>query len=302
VDENSSTISLTGNSPYRAASDETLVLASLVADFAAFDELIRRYRGALTQLAVGIVGSRAVAEEIVQDALVTAWQSLPNLEEPQRFAGWLRAITRFRALRVAEREKRCVATEDEPLHALADQRGPDDGYGVDPAVRATQESERDAVLAMLDDLSQEHREALYLHYCEEWSLERIATYLSVPETTVKGRLFRAREALRRRLTTDATFDDLTVKGTKPNERRRTDSPRTAPPPSNAEADAQPVRTCQPDGGAVGGGDGRRAAVQPHSAAAGRPEGGHGGNLLGAAGRRVLRPVGSAKQALGGLSC
>jgi RNA polymerase sigma-70 factor (ECF subfamily) len=193
---------------YREASDEQLVLAALIADFCAFDELIRRYRPAVTLTALGIVSSRAIAEDIAQDAFLVAFQTLPSLDDPRRFGGWVRAITRFRAIRAAERERRSQPTECEPLEALVNQ---DSGMTTcgEPLDRLEKQAERDALLGAMQRLTPEHREALQLHYGQEWPLEQIAAYLSVPPSTVKGRLFRAREALRRHLQADRTFDDLT---------------------------------------------------------------------------------------------
>src|SRR5918911_2889006 len=84
--------------------DEVLVVAALMGDLSAFDELCARYRAAVVRTAQAIVG-RADAEDVAQDALLLAFKALPTLEAPAKFAAWLAAITRHRAFRFTRRER-----------------------------------------------------------------------------------------------------------------------------------------------------------------------------------------------------
>ena len=90
----------------RNATDEQLVIAAVLGAMPAFDELARRYRPALTLCARAVVGSRAIADDIVQDTLLLAFRHLPGLETPAAFPGWVRSICRNRALRVSRGERR----------------------------------------------------------------------------------------------------------------------------------------------------------------------------------------------------
>ena len=91
--------------------DEILVVAAIVGDLSAFDCLVNRYRAATVRLARSLVG-RQDAEDVAQDAFLLAFKALPSIEEPARFAPWLRAITRRRALRFKSREAREPARAD----------------------------------------------------------------------------------------------------------------------------------------------------------------------------------------------
>src|SRR5437763_15969209 len=84
--------------------EEVLVVAAMLGDLSAFDELCARYRAAVVRAAQAIVG-RADAEDVAQDALLIAFKALPTLEAPSRFAAWLGAITRHRAFRFTQRER-----------------------------------------------------------------------------------------------------------------------------------------------------------------------------------------------------
>src|SRR5919206_4912562 len=83
--------------------DEVLVVAAILGDLDAFDLLATRYRAAVVRTAQAIVG-REDAEDVAQDALLLAFKALPSIEDPAKFAAWLWAITRHRALRFLRQE------------------------------------------------------------------------------------------------------------------------------------------------------------------------------------------------------
>src|SRR5579859_4223299 len=87
------------NTHFPNISDEELVLGAVLGNPRAFDELVRRFRGAMIFIAQRELGSREVAEDVAQEAFLLAFEALPQLQDPARFAGWLCAITRRRAQR-----------------------------------------------------------------------------------------------------------------------------------------------------------------------------------------------------------
>src|SRR5512138_2990868 len=84
--------------------DEVLVVAAILGDLEAFDELATRYRAAVVRVAQSIVG-HTDAEDVAQDALLLAFKALPSIEDPTRFAAWLAVITRHRAFRFSKQER-----------------------------------------------------------------------------------------------------------------------------------------------------------------------------------------------------
>jgi len=83
--------------------DELLVLGAILGNLEAFEQLVVRYRPAVVRLARTIVGADD-AEDVAQDSLLLAFKALPAIEEPRKFAAWLSAITRNRALRFSKSE------------------------------------------------------------------------------------------------------------------------------------------------------------------------------------------------------
>jgi RNA polymerase sigma-70 factor (ECF subfamily) len=199
--ENRDTETEEGISPAGRLSDEQLVVAALVGSVPAFDELVRRYRAGVVLAADAVLHCRPAAEDAAQDVFLLAFKALPSLERPDRFAGWLYAIARNRAKRLALRERRTrpvaeLSAVDALILASSDEIAARNAASSDPARRAEQEDERETIRLLLNALKPEHREVLTLRYFEEWPMERIAGFLSLPEPTVRGRLHRARAALR----------------------------------------------------------------------------------------------------------
>jgi RNA polymerase sigma-70 factor (ECF subfamily) len=167
--------------------DEILVVAAILGDLTAFDELVIRYRPAVIRTAQMIV-PRDDVEDVAQEALLLAFKALPSLEEPKKFPAWLHAITRNSAIRFLQRERRhndCVALDEAILEQVPALNRPLPGDGAD-------EELQDA----LDSIPRDHAIALRLHFLDDMPLMRIAGFLGVSLATVKWRIYRGKILLR----------------------------------------------------------------------------------------------------------
>lgn len=172
--------------------DEVLVVAAIVGDLGAFNQLVVRYRAAVFRVAAGIIG-REHAEDVAQDAWLLAFKALPSIEDPRKFAAWLSAITRHRALRVGKHERRRQAQRvafDEVLIEKLAALWP-------PATDVIQDEE---VKAALDRVSADYALVLKLRFLDEMPLKHIAAFLGAPLSTVKWRLHQGTKLLRAQLT------------------------------------------------------------------------------------------------------
>jgi RNA polymerase sigma-70 factor (ECF subfamily) len=171
--------------------DEVLVVAAIVGDLQAFDQLVLRYRAAVARVAVGIVG-REHAEDVAQDAWLLAFKALPSIEEPRKFAAWLAAITRHRAVRFGKSESRLkaqrVALDDVLIEKL-------EALSTPLEERVEQQELRQA----LDALPTDYALTLKLRFLDEMPLERIAAFVGAPLTTVKWRVHQGKKLLRDKL-------------------------------------------------------------------------------------------------------
>jgi RNA polymerase sigma-70 factor (ECF subfamily) len=176
------------------APDEVLVLGAILGNLEAFEQLVLRYRPAVVRLARTIVGGDD-AEDVAQDALLLAFKALPGIEEPRRFAAWLSAITRHRALRFSKSEdkhvRKRVALDEaliEKIDALAK-----------PAPATTEDNQE--MITALESLSADYAMPLRLHFLDEMPLKRIAAFMGVPLSTVKWRIHHGKKLLRAQLET-----------------------------------------------------------------------------------------------------
>ena len=174
--------------------DEVLVLAAILGNLEAFEQLVTRYRPAVIRLARTIVGADD-AEDVAQDSLLLAFKALPSIEEPRKFAAWLSAITRHRAARFSKSEKaqlkKRVALDDALLENIA------------ALTRPLAVKERDdLMMKALDDLPLEYAMPLRLHFLDEMPLKRIAAFMGVPLSTVKWRIHHGKKLLRQMLAAD----------------------------------------------------------------------------------------------------
>jgi RNA polymerase sigma-70 factor (ECF subfamily) len=168
-----------------------LVVAAILGNLEAFEELVLRYRAAVVRLAGSIVGNN-YAEDVAQDALLLAFKALPTIEEPGKFAAWLSAITRHRALRFNKRESQQLSKRVpldqmllEKVEALAQPL-------------ASQNDNAELMFA-LDHLPADYALPLRLHFLDDMPLKRIAAFMGVPLSTVKWRLHQGKKLLRERI-------------------------------------------------------------------------------------------------------
>ena len=172
--------------------DEVLVVAAILGDLDAFDELALRYRAAVVRTAQSIVG-RENAEDVAQDALLLAFRALPSIEEPRKFAAWLSAITRHRALRFSKRERSHQTGRIDLDEFLLEQV-----HALSHPMIATPEGDDDLRLA-IENVPADYALVLRLRFLDEMPLKRIAAFLGAPLSTIKWRIHRGKQLLREQI-------------------------------------------------------------------------------------------------------
>jgi len=171
--------------------DELLVIAAILGNLDAFEQLVVRYRPAVVRLARTIVGPDD-AEDVAQDALLLAFKALPGIEEPRKFAAWLSAITRHRALRFSKSETAHLTKRMALDEALLEK--------IEALAKPLAEKERDeAMISALDSLPPDYAMPLRLRFLDEMPLNRIAAFMGVPLSTVKWRIHHGKKLLRARV-------------------------------------------------------------------------------------------------------
>ncbi|MEU8662449.1 RNA polymerase sigma factor [Actinoplanes philippinensis] len=165
-----------------AERDTLLVVRAQLGDRQALGELVGHWHLPLWRYVRAMLGDRARADDVSQEAWARALRALPGLRQPERFAPWLLTIAR-----------RCVqAALRSGLDHGDGEPGPDPGTPDEFAGVLDRAQVAEGLVAV----PVREREVLILFYLHDLALEDCAQILGIPAGTVKSRLNRARRLLR----------------------------------------------------------------------------------------------------------
>jgi len=172
-------------------------------DLSAFEELVRIHQNKVYALSLQLSGNRDDAQDLAQEAFIRAFKALGSFRNEADFSTWLHRITVNVWLNSRRKNggKQLVSL-DEPYRG---EDGSEVRYEVasndgDPLQALEEKDLRGLVRTALDGLSEEHRTVLVLREIEGYSYEEISRMLGCSLGTVKSRISRAREVMRRRMT------------------------------------------------------------------------------------------------------
>jgi RNA polymerase sigma-70 factor (ECF subfamily) len=185
------------------AEESDLVLVKRVqrGDKTAFDLLVRKYQHKVVKLVLRYVRNPAEAEDIAQEAFIKAYRALPQFRGDSAFYTWMYRI----AINTA---KNSLASRDRsPIRYDLDLTDPEESHSVQtrlqdpdtPEGMALTEEIRLIVNSAIDALPEELKTAIVLRELDGLSYEEIAAAMECPVGTVRSRIFRAREAIDKRL-------------------------------------------------------------------------------------------------------
>lgn len=162
-----------------------LIESILDGDDERFAEVVELFDARLRSLvrASGI-DSQSV-DEIVNDSFALAYQNLGQLKNTEKLEEWLAQITRRRLAKHFRTVSRIRSVESSQEH-IAQQ--PD-----------SRENQLVWIWDEVSQLNRLHREILHLRYRRKFSYSELAEMLKVPVTTIRGRIYEARRALKQRL-------------------------------------------------------------------------------------------------------
>jgi len=168
--------------------------------------LITRYANKAYQIAYGVLGDKEDAEEVAQDAFVRIYKALPKFRGDSEFSTWMYRIVvnlarnkyRWNKSRGAQKNIsfQSTATGDDSSPSL-EMKLPDEG--LTPEQKAELSEFENALYREMQNLPDLYKEALILRNIEEMSYEEIARVLNCKLGTIKSRIARARDELRKRL-------------------------------------------------------------------------------------------------------
>ena len=185
-------------------SDLELVRLAQAGDVEAFGELVERNRRAVFRAALAAVGSAAEADDVAQEAFITAYRKLGSFRGDSQFRTWLLSITWRKAIDRRNSRSRWLKLTATPPRDAAGEDIFDSMERVPSPLRSqedivVEEELQRNVTRLIRTLPHKLRDALLLAGAGEHTYEQIAAMLGTPVGTIKWRVAEARRVLKRKL-------------------------------------------------------------------------------------------------------
>lgn len=177
--------------------DDSVLIQRILADDAiAFEHLVRKYQKRVHTLAWRKIGDFHIAEDITQETFLQVYQKLETLKDPARFSRWLYVIAdRLCVAWLRKNQRHTEPLDDIDLSGIETEAY--SRYIATEHANTVAEARRDVVEELLARLKEGNRVVITLHYLEGMTYAEISNFLGVSENTIKSRLRRARQQLKK---------------------------------------------------------------------------------------------------------
>ena len=170
--------------------DDYYIAKTLNGDTQSFGILVKNYQTMVFSLALKMVKQREEAEEVAQDTFIKAFKSLPKFNGTSKFSTWLYKIAYNTCL------DRIKGNKKYHNNVEIDEISGDALSSVESIFEGIERQERSEIIQdCMSKLPDDERVILHLFYFDEQSLKEIQEVLSIAESNIKVKLFRARKKL-----------------------------------------------------------------------------------------------------------
>jgi RNA polymerase sigma factor (sigma-70 family) len=166
----------------------------------AYEYLVDKHRAAIFHIINRIVRNDEAAHDLVQETFMKAFASLSSYRSEYRFSTWLYKIAANASIDFLRKRRIQALSLDRPMET-------DDGeveievadYSFHPEHDLERKERRFSIEEAIETLPPKYREVIIYRHKDDKSYEEIADLLDIPVGTVKARIFRARELLKKKL-------------------------------------------------------------------------------------------------------
>ena len=186
---------------------EDTLLAYKAADGfdSAFETLVRKYERLVSTCVYSVVKNPEDVADVSQDVFLKVYKSIGSFKGESEFSTWLYRIAKNTALDFVRKQKQSALSIDSSGPEGEGLELRDDNESSNPEKSALRNEKKEILLNAVNSLSDEHREIIILRDFNDYSYEEISDKLNIETGTVKSRLFRAREQLRKVLLKENYF-------------------------------------------------------------------------------------------------
>jgi len=186
--------------PEKQVQDDLLIARALKGDQKAYESLLVRHRKAIFHVVTKIVRNPDEAQDLVQETFMKAFNALASYRSEYRFSTWLYKIAANCAIDFVRKKRIEALSLDRPIQTKDGQvefELPDRTW--DPERNLVRKQKLKSIDEAIDSLPDKYREVIIYRHKDDKSYEEIADILGTPVGTVKARIFRARELLKKKL-------------------------------------------------------------------------------------------------------
>ncbi|MBV7330208.1 sigma-70 family RNA polymerase sigma factor [Chloroflexi bacterium TSY] len=166
-------------------------------DQAAFESVVRYFQDMAVGYSYALLGDHHLAEDAAQEAFINAYCDLRSLRDLAAFPGWFRRIVFKHADRL-RRGKRVSAVSLSQIDNTSAARQPSSRLS-DPVRYVEAVEGQNRITDAINTLPDTQREVLILFYIGNYAQQEISTFLDLPVSTVRMRLYHARQRLKKRI-------------------------------------------------------------------------------------------------------
>nr|WP_275984042.1 RNA polymerase sigma factor SigW [Paenibacillus hamazuiensis] len=169
-------------------------------DRGAFAQLVDLYQDKIYHLAYRMMGNAQEAEDVVQETFLRVYSNLERYDETQKFSTWIYRIATNLCIDRLRKRRTTYSLDAE----MPEGEG-SDWYSLMPSNEDTPEKQvivsetQQQIRESIDTLPEKYKSIVILRYLQDMSLQEISEVLTMPITTIKTRLHRGREFLRKKL-------------------------------------------------------------------------------------------------------
>jgi len=180
--------------------ESAIIAEALAGDQKAYTALVEKHRASVFHVINRIVHNEEIALDLVQETFMKAFASLASYRSEFRFSTWLYKIAANSSIDHLRKKRIQALSLDRPIDtgdgAMVIEV-PDNSFN--PEMALVRKQQRFSIEEAIDSLPPKYHEVIVYRHKDDKSYEEIADLLCIPVGTVKARIFRARELLKRKL-------------------------------------------------------------------------------------------------------
>ena len=178
--------------------EDNLVIQAKNGDSNAINFLLDNNKSYIYAIAFAVLKNHEDAEDATQKTMITVWQNIGTLENPEAFKSWLYHIAHTRSLNVLQSKKNNRFILDEDISDLPHLEDMENDFML-PQAYAERDDLRERLNRIINGLSAVQRESIVLYYFNDRSVAEISEIMDCSENTVKSRLYLARHSIKTRI-------------------------------------------------------------------------------------------------------